>query len=86
MKELIRVRVKYASRQQCCKTYKRPLHFTVLHLKYSSKRVNYALNVYKLPSSARKETQEVLHAMGSTIGSTSPEHFVFSEFRIFRTA
>ena len=25
MKELIRVRVQYASRQQCCKTYKRPL-------------------------------------------------------------
>ena len=25
MKELIRVRVKYASRQQCCKTHKRPL-------------------------------------------------------------
>ena len=28
MEELIRVRVQYASRQQCCKTYKRPLHFT----------------------------------------------------------
>ena len=25
MKELIRVSVQYASRQQCCKTYKRPL-------------------------------------------------------------
>jgi len=25
MKELIRVRVRYASRQQCCKTHKRPL-------------------------------------------------------------
>ena len=25
MKELIRVRVQYASRQQCCKTHKRPL-------------------------------------------------------------
>ena len=35
MKELIRVRVQYASRQQCCKTHKRPLPFTfyqiVLH-------------------------------------------------------
>ena len=31
MKELIRVRVQYTSRQQCCKTHKRPLHlpFTV---------------------------------------------------------
>ena len=28
MKELIRVRVQYASRQQCCKTHKRPLPFT----------------------------------------------------------
>ena len=27
MKELIRVRVQYASRQQCCKTHKRPLPF-----------------------------------------------------------
>jgi len=25
MNELIRVRVQYASRQQCCKTHKRPL-------------------------------------------------------------
>ena len=25
MKELVRVRVKYVSRQQCCKTHKRPL-------------------------------------------------------------
>jgi len=33
MKELIRVRVQYASRQQCCKTHKRPLPlpFTSLH-------------------------------------------------------
>ena len=29
MKELIRV--KYASRQQCCKTHKRPLRFTFYH-------------------------------------------------------
>ena len=27
MKELIRVRVQYASRQQCCKTHKGPLPF-----------------------------------------------------------
>jgi len=27
MKEFIRVRVQYASRQQCCKTHKRPLSF-----------------------------------------------------------
>ena len=27
MKELIRVRVQYVSRQQCCKTHKRPLPF-----------------------------------------------------------
>jgi hypothetical protein len=55
----------------------------MLHLKRSFKRVNCVLNVHKLPSSARKETQDVLHAVGSTIGSTSTEHFVFSEFRIF---
>jgi len=30
MKELIQVRVQYASRQQCCKTHKRPLPFTFL--------------------------------------------------------
>ena len=30
MKELIRVRVQYASRQQCCKTHKRPLPFFYL--------------------------------------------------------
>ena len=30
MKEIIRVRVQYASRQQCCKTHKRPLPFTFL--------------------------------------------------------
>ena len=30
MKELIRVRVQYASRQQCCKTHKQPLPFTFL--------------------------------------------------------
>ena len=30
MKELIRVRVQYASRQQCCKTHKRPLPFVPL--------------------------------------------------------
>ena len=30
MKELIRVRVQYASRQQCCKTHKRPLTLNLL--------------------------------------------------------
>ena len=30
MKELILVRVQYASRQQCCKTHKRPLSFYIL--------------------------------------------------------
>ena len=29
MKELIQVRVQYASRQQCCKTHKRPLPFAI---------------------------------------------------------
>ena len=33
-----------------------------------------------------KKHRMFLHAMGSTIECTSPEHFVFSEFRIFRTA
>jgi hypothetical protein len=28
MKELVQVRVQYATRQQCCKTHKRPLPFT----------------------------------------------------------
>jgi len=32
MKELIWVRVQYASRQQCCKTHKRPLPFTLTTL------------------------------------------------------
>ena len=41
MKELIRVRVQYASRQRCCKTHKRPLPlpFTFSHsfsLRYDS--------------------------------------------------
>ena len=30
MKELIRVRVQYALRQQCCKTHKRPLPYLYL--------------------------------------------------------
>ena len=34
MKELIWVRVQYASRQQYCKTHKRPLPFTFLHNGY----------------------------------------------------
>jgi hypothetical protein len=32
MKELVRVRVQYATRQQCCKTHKRPLPFYLLTL------------------------------------------------------
>jgi len=32
MKELIRVRVQYASRHQCCKTHKRPLPLPLLVL------------------------------------------------------
>jgi len=31
MKELIRVRVQYASRQQCCKTHKQPLPYLFTH-------------------------------------------------------
>ena len=34
MKELIRVRIKYASRQQCCKTQKRPLPLPYLSTYY----------------------------------------------------
>jgi len=38
MKELIRVRVQYASRHQCCKTHKRPLpFFTYVHVLGSNK-------------------------------------------------
>ena len=33
MKEIIRVRVQYASRQQYCKTHKRPLPFTFIGTK-----------------------------------------------------
>ena len=33
MKELIRVRVQYASRQQCCKTHKRPLSLPLYKVK-----------------------------------------------------
>ena len=36
MKELIRVRVQYASRQQCCKTHKRPLPFYLQTPEFSS--------------------------------------------------
>ena len=36
MKELIRVRVKYASRQQCCKNHKRPLSY-LLHVRLCSR-------------------------------------------------
>jgi len=34
MKELIRVRVQYASRQQCCKTHKRPLPLPLYQASY----------------------------------------------------
>ena len=36
MKELIRIRVQYASRQQCCKTHKRPFYGLRSHIKYSA--------------------------------------------------
>ena len=39
MKELIRVRVQYALRQQCCKTHKRPLPFTFLRRNCLQKQV-----------------------------------------------
>ena len=32
--ELIRVRVQYASRQQCCKTHKRPLPLSFIELNF----------------------------------------------------
>ena len=32
MKELIRVRVQYASRQQCCKTHKWPLPYLIYYI------------------------------------------------------
>ena len=39
MKELIRVRVQYASRQQCCKTHKRPLPYLTYVLSAVSWRI-----------------------------------------------
>ena len=52
MKELIRVRVRYASRQQCCKTYKRPLPFFLHHRRVGkligSHRLNYVAFGYTL--------------------------------------
>ena len=39
MKELIRVRVQYASRQQCCKTHKRPLSF-LLEACWADSKIN----------------------------------------------
>ena len=35
MKELIRVRVQYASSQQCCKTHKRPLPLPLMETEFS---------------------------------------------------
>ena len=50
MKELIRVRVKYASRQQCCKTHKRPLPLTFLEVRdVSLKYLNKADIIKFLP-------------------------------------
>jgi hypothetical protein len=34
MKELVGVRVQYATRQQCCKTHKRPLPFTFFGIQF----------------------------------------------------
>ena len=39
MKELIRIRVQYASRQQCCKTHKRPLPFTFVFSNFWFKEI-----------------------------------------------
>ena len=47
MKELIRVRVEYASRQQCCKTHKRPLplpFYQASQLKENEMGMAYAMN------------------------------------------
>jgi len=45
MKELIRVRVQYASRQQCCKTHKRPLslpfNLTVCRMEHIAVKVEF---------------------------------------------
>ena len=44
MKELIRVRVQYSSRQQCCKTHKRPLPFTFNSRKVLFERFSHEQN------------------------------------------
>ena len=46
MKELIRVRVQYASRQQCCKTHKRPLPFFYLYRRLKGVRCLRNVGVY----------------------------------------
>ena len=41
MKEIIRVRVQYDSRQQCCKTHKRPLPLPYIYI-YNAGNVRFS--------------------------------------------
>ena len=77
MKELIWVRVQYASRQQCCKTHKRPLRFTFTQVFMKSTRYSCQI-VMKLVDRFSKNTRishftkirpvgaELFHADGRT--------------------
>jgi hypothetical protein len=46
MKELFRVRVQYATRQQCCKTHKRPLHLPLHETQFNLKMANRTKYLY----------------------------------------
>ena len=55
MKELIRVRVQYSSRQQCCKTHKWPLPLPLLFRQIFEKSLNIKFN--ENPSSGSRVIQ-----------------------------
>ena len=65
MKELIRVRVQYASRQQCCKTHKRPLPLPFTFIFF---RVVIHFEVTSPPPSSglKKETERSSETPAST--------------------
>ena len=56
MKELIRIRVQYALRQQFCKTHKRPLPFTNKH----TAKLHHVGSLYILTYDERKLKHKVV--------------------------
>ena len=74
MKELIRVRVQYASRQQCCKTHKRPLPY--LFFPEQSQNPKLIILSYKsLPNEAQK-----FILRPSLLGATDAWNCVLNDF------